>query len=80
MTLADIFGQVLIQITPQPVVISFTRPDEVLKTYILFRYLIRTLPMHKQAVFTLKLESELRDQFMAEAEARTGQPRKSFAR
>lgn len=25
--------------------------------------------MHKQAVFTLKLESELRDQFMAEAEA-----------
>lgn len=67
MTLADIFGQVLIQITLQSIVIPGTPPDYVLKTYIRFQHLTWTLPMPKQAVFTLKLESELRDQFMAEA-------------
>ena len=67
MALADIFGQVLIQITLQSVVTPGTRPDYVLKMHIRFQYLTWTLPMPKQAVFTLKLESELRDQFMAEA-------------
>ena len=42
----------------------------VMTSYILYNYLIaRNLHMSKEAVFTMKLEPELRAEFMAEAEA-----------
>jgi predicted transcriptional regulator len=42
----------------------------VMKTYILRQYLtLKDTDMPKEAVFTMKLEAELRDDFMAEAEA-----------
>jgi predicted transcriptional regulator len=44
--------------------------ESVMKTYILRQYQSSEIePMSKQAVFTMKLEPELRDEFMAEAEA-----------
>ncbi len=57
---------------------SLTRTDsvalcearQVVKTYILSQYLMMGNPiMSKEAVFTMKLEPELRAEFMAEAEA-----------
>ena len=45
--------------------------NPVMMTYILFQYRANENPvaMSKHAMFTMKLEPELRDQFMAEAEA-----------
>jgi hypothetical protein len=42
-----------------------------INTYILSQYLLqlRKLPTPKEAVFTIKLEPDLRDEFMAEANA-----------
>lgn len=47
-----------------------SRAPQVLSTYILHQYReLERLNMSKDAVFTMKLEPELRDEFMAEAEA-----------